>query len=182
MEGRSALQELMLLERQRLSSVFCRSSLTAEEWWYRGWGGLFPTPLQRSSLLSESLQACFFLSLPITFSLSLFQAGLLLPADFSQPSANLLIFSLVHLRFLWSSPPHIPLPQFLRVSKWRGVRCTLKEGRKHPERPMMSLAHPVPMTAGKCVFRPSFHRETRSSWSESFAARSQQIIFQRFTI
>lgn len=121
--------------------------------------GVSSQPLQSSSLLPDSLQACFFLSFPITFNLSLFQAWLLLPGDLSQPSANVLIFSLVHLGFLWPSPSHTPLPQFLRISKWRGVWCTLKEGRKHPERSMRSLVHPVPMTAGKCVFHPSFHRE-----------------------
>lgn len=151
MEGCCALQELML------SSVFCRPLLIAGEWWYQGIGDLFSTPLQSSSILHESLQACFFLTLPITFSLSLFQACLLLSADFSQPSANVLIFLLVHLRFLWPSPPHTPLPQFLRVSKWTGEWCTLKEGRKHPERSMMRLVHPVPMTAGNCVFHTSFH-------------------------
>lgn len=174
MEGRSALQELMLLERQRLSSVFCRPSLTAEEWWYRGWGGLFPTPLQRSSLLSESLQACFFLSLPITFSLSLFQAGLLLPADFSQPSANLLIFlpcsSQVSL-FLPSTHPSPSIPQSQQME-----RSTVHTERRQ-ETPRETYDEPSTSCA-----RPSFHRETRSTWSESFAASSQQIIFQRFTI
>lgn len=127
----------------------------------RVWGSLPSTSTIQHSSAWVSLGFLFV----FPHHLSLFQACLLLPADSSQPSANLLIFSLVHLGFLWPSPLHTPLSQFLRVSRWRGARCTLKEGRKHPERPMMSLAHPVPMTAGKSVFCPSFHRETRSTCS-----------------
>lgn len=84
----------------------------------RVWGSLPNTIAKKQS--SESLQACFFLSLPITFSLSLFQAGLLLPADFSQPSANLLIFlpcsSQVSL-FLPSTHPSPSIPQSQQMER-----------------------------------------------------------------
>lgn len=158
MEGGCALQELMLLERQHLSSVFCRTSLIAGEWWYQGFGVssqhhykaavfclssgsflfVFPLRLQSGTVSGLSSPVWWFLS------------ALSHRADFL-PSSSQIPLAL---------PSTYPSPSVPQNQQMERCMATLKEGRKHPERSMMSTVHPVPMTAGKCVFCFSFHRET----------------------
>lgn len=94
---------------------------------------------------------------PLTFSLSLSQTCLLLPAVFSPPYINLQFISLIHPRSLWLSFPHLSLLQCLEVSQKRGTRRAQTEGGKELERLTMTPVWPVTTTAGKCVFSSCFH-------------------------
>lgn len=115
MEG-CALQELWLLERATLLSV-----CSADHRWLQENGGTQGLGGTKVSSQHHYKAAVFCLSLYSGLFLFVFPHHLLpvTVSGLSSPpcwflSAKVLILSLVHLRFLWLSAPHTPLPQFLQ--------------------------------------------------------------------
>lgn len=144
MEGYCALQELLLLERQHLSRVFCRALLIAGGWWCQGFGGLFPTTTKQQS--SAWLSSGLFLFVfphhlqPVTVS------GLASPpwwpvSAFSQRADFLPCSSRLPLALAFTHPsPSIPQNQQMERSVVHTERRQ-ETPREIYEKPSTSCAH-----------------------------------------